>query len=282
MANELSFLDAAMWWLDQGFELLPCQPGSKRLVKGFGLHKQRVVTKDQAAHWWHAGSHANIAAVCQGESFILDFDDLELYTSWAAEVGSLWITYTENTPRGGRHAFYRGAVPRGVTLREGAELKSTCLVAPSVVKGRAYLRGARDIREVDAVKTLSPLSKPGARTPHLLQTIEISEAAAALRARVRVRETSAVDQIKAHFRVLPLLEINVPGFAVFGSGRFVSARCPFHKEGKENHPSMWIDLERQLWGCHACPAHGDVINLVARLRGISNREAIAYLGDLLP
>jgi hypothetical protein len=133
------------------------------------------------------------------------------------------------------------------------------------------------------VQILSSLSEPGARTPHLLRTIEQQQTRVAERVLRSEANASLIDKIKAQFRVLPLLEINIPGFAVAkDSGRFVSARCPFHKDGKEKKPSMWIDLEGQLWGCHACGEHGDVINLYARLKNISNSEAISELGRSLP
>jgi hypothetical protein len=277
---ELAPLDAAAWWLDHGFALLPCQPGSKALVRGFGPHQQRVVSMGQAVHWWGSGSHPNLAVVSDDKAFILDFDDVTLYESWFASIGELAVTYTEHTPRGGRHAFYHGTVPRGITLRDGAELKTNCLVAPSTVDGKSYRRGGQAIRWVDATTILSPLSKPGSPTPHLLRTIELSEAAS--RERERMKQSSRVTQIKAHFRVLPMLEMYVPHFATIGEGRFVTTRCPFHKGGRERNPSMWIDLERQTWGCHACGEHGDVINLYAKLRAITNREAIQHLAELLP
>jgi hypothetical protein len=136
--EELSLLDAATWWLGQGFALLPCQPNSKIMVRGFGPHKQRVVTLEQAEHWWGGASRANLAVVCPEGFFVLDFDDRELLTDWFFGFDNFVITYMEFTPRGGAHAFLKGEVPRGVVLREGVELKTNVLVAPSMVDGRLY------------------------------------------------------------------------------------------------------------------------------------------------
>ena len=39
-------------------------------------------------------------------------------------------------------------------------------------------------------------------------------------------------------------------------------------------PSMWVDTERNLFGCRACDARGDVINFVAMFEGWTVQEAI--------
>jgi len=60
--------------------------------------------------------------------------------------------------------------------------------------------------------------------------------------------------------------------------RFVPAHCPFHDD---KEPSFWIDTDRNLWGCHACGVRGDVINLYARLKGLTNTEAIREMRSTL-
>ena len=50
------------------------------------------------------------------------------------------------------------------------------------------------------------------------------------------------------------------------------ARCPFHDD---RHPSM--KLNRDYFYCFGCGASGDVINLTARLLGLSNSEAAKRL-----
>ena len=49
-------------------------------------------------------------------------------------------------------------------------------------------------------------------------------------------------------------------------------RCPFHKD---RHPSM--KLNEKYFYCFGCGATGDVVNLVARLFGLSNYEAAKKL-----
>jgi DNA primase len=59
-----------------------------------------------------------------------------------------------------------------------------------------------------------------------------------------------------------------------GEGRWRRALCPFHDDHKR---SFWIDTERNLFGCHACDAAGDAINLYSRVHGVTNGDAIREL-----
>jgi len=264
------FLKSAAWWLDHGFLLLPGQPGSKRLVAGFGAHRHKVKTPEAAAEWWGVSSPYNLAVLAGRLKIILDFDDQDLYQAWAAECPKESQTYTERTPSSGYHVFMRGVAPAGVHFKAGVELKSIVLVYPSVISGQRYTAGSGEIRGVDPVEVLSPLSAPGYPTPYVLT---ISQ-----RSKVLVpRDDGVIERIKQTYTVQEVLHGFYPRLALRGQGRFLSARCPFHKAGKENNPSFWIDQERQTWGCHACGEHGDVINLYARLHGITNHESIKRL-----
>lgn len=185
MPDQVSAIEAASWWLEQGYELLPCQPGTRTLVAGFGPRAQKITTREDAERLWRDASDVNLAVACPADHFIIDFSDTALYVLWTIQLGGRGTTYTEVTPRGGRHAFYRGHIPPGVRLVPGAELKDWCLVAPSIVRGVSYQRGVHAIQSIDPGVVLFPLSPSGARTPHLLRGIEITQAAKALRARER-------------------------------------------------------------------------------------------------
>lgn len=48
--------------------------------------------------------------------------------------------------------------------------------------------------------------------------------------------------------------------------QYISAACPFHKEGQERRPSFWINRDHGGWGCFACPERGaDPQRLFTRL-----------------
>lgn len=58
-------------------------------------------------------------------------------------------------------------------------------------------------------------------------------------------------------------------------GRNFWACCPFHVE---RTPSFKVDPERGSFYCFGCGAHGDSIEFIEKLRGLSFREALSYLG----
>jgi hypothetical protein len=253
----------ALWWLKHDFLLLPVQPNTKKLVHGFGMYQDKIQTGERASQWFSEKSLANLAVCGTQTSLILDFDDTDLYKSWASKFPEATRTYTEQTPRGGYHVFahaWQGSL-KGVTLIKGVELKRVVLIYPSVVDNKPYIRGEGDLLKVDAEILLSPLSE----TP-------IAKNAQ----RVDVHDKGYLQKIKSAFSCLDLIQSANPKLKVYrSSNRFVTLPCPFHEDKK---PSFWIDTQRNLWGCHACGVRGDVINLFARLNGITNKEAIREMG----
>ena len=265
-AEENTKEQIALGWLKHDFLLLPVQPNSKRLVPGFGIYQDKIGTPERVSQWFGKKSLANLAVCGTQTSLILDFDDADLYKSWASKFPNEARTYTEQTPGGGYHVFAHawGELLKGVTLIKGVELKRVVLIYPSVIDNKQYIRGEGELLKVDAEILLSPLSE----TP-------ITRNAP----RVGVHDKSYLQKIKSAFSCLDLIQSANPKIKVYGSSkRFVSLPCPFHDD---KEPSFWIDTERNLWGCHACGVRGDVINLYARLKGITNKEAIFEMGKTL-
>lgn len=64
------------------------------------------------------------------------------------------------------------------------------------------------------------------------------------------------------------------GLAVTRKGHEFVALCPFHNE---NTPSFTLNDEKRMFHCFGCGANGDVIDLVAHLRGLAFQEAAAEL-----
>lgn len=52
------------------------------------------------------------------------------------------------------------------------------------------------------------------------------------------------------------------------------ALCPFHPD---RHPSLMFHVQRNIFRCFVCGAHGNTIDLVMRLRGCSFLEACSWL-----
>jgi hypothetical protein len=256
--------DRALFWLEKGFKLLPCQPNSKYLVGGFGQYRSQITSADQAAQWFDDRSRSNMAVVAPDDFYILDFDLISVYAKWA-DTCTAARSYTETSPNEGRHVFLHGTPPHGIQLVKGVEIKQVVLVAPSAIDGRPY-KIAFDQAEIiaeDPVYCLSSLSQPGHATPNFLRADQTRRAVS--------NPLSHIDQIKAHFTISHVLKLYRPEIKFSGRGDFQSCVCPFHRDSK---PSFWFNDSKGLWGCHACNVRGDVINLYARFEAVNVIEAI--------
>jgi hypothetical protein len=268
-----SKLESGLWWLRRGFWLIPVQPGTKRTCAGFGVNLDKIKTSARLREWFNGQSRNNLAVVGWGASIILDFDDINLYKLWAAACPDQARSYTETTPRGGKHVFMWAGrdLPSGLTLRAGVELKRTVLVAPSQVDKKQYQFGTGEILEVNPLVVFSSLSEPGAQSPRLLQNIQTAKDYASGKSLIR--------EIKLKVSPVEVLASERPQIKIQGLGRrWLTCCCPFHSDDK---PSMWIDTERGLWGCHGCGAHGDVINLYAKFQNVTVDSAIRDLAERL-
>jgi len=264
----MSKLDRANFWIENGFTLLPCQPQTKMLVSGFGQYKAKIKDHKNINVWWGKSGGANLAVIAPDDFYILDFDSIAVYALWVDKCPTPAASYTEHTPRGGRHVFLRGTPPQGIKLVSGVELKKVVLVAPSSL-GPNYdykVQIENDFILADPVDTLFSLSQPGHATPYALRA---SQARKPL-----VNPMSHIEQIKSHFTISHVLKTYRPQIAIGGRGDFQSCACPFHKDNK---PSFWFSDSKGLWGCHACNVRGDVINLYARFEAVNVREAISRM-----
>ena len=64
------------------------------------------------------------------------------------------------------------------------------------------------------------------------------------------------------------------GFELKRSSRAFWLSCPFHED---QHPSLKINPERQVFYCFGCGEHGDAITFVQKLHGLSFKDACNYL-----
>lgn len=262
---------AALAWLDRGAAVLPVQPGRKYLVEGFGPFRKRITAADEAFKWFGNGLY-NLA-VCLPDGLIcLDFDSDECFAEWEKTVNpQLQATYQEITPRG-YHLFYRVNLPIRLWLVPGIEIKRVCLVAPSVVKGRTYGRIDYPILQLDDYSPLisSLLSEP----PPQAMPANLSK-----EKNTQGHKTDTIGRVKAAWPVYDLAStLTQLVTSDHGRGRWFKGRCPLHQDRR---PSFWVDAERGLWGCHSCGVRGDVINLYARLNGLTDQEAIKVMAARL-
>lgn len=77
-----------------------------------------------------------------------------------------------------------------------------------------------------------------------------------------------LDEFKSHNRIEDVLASK--GITLRGK----AAKCPFHED---RNASLSVDVNKQLWNCHAGCGGGDVVNLLARYAG---QEPAAYIRSL--
>ncbi|MCG8357074.1 MAG: CHC2 zinc finger domain-containing protein [Kiloniellales bacterium] len=81
-----------------------------------------------------------------------------------------------------------------------------------------------------------------------------------------VREHADFAAVLAHY-----------GVALKGDGPQRSALCPFHRERKG---SFKVNLERRLFNCFGCDAHGNVIDFVMQSDDVDAREAAITVAEI--
>lgn len=268
--SEDNFIAAARW-LRRGFSLLPCQPGTKRIVAGYGPHQKRVTDIDGIERWFE-DREANLA-VCRGQGqIILDFDDPQLYKSWIDRHPIIKTTYTERTPgRGGYHVFLYGNMPEDVKWLSGVEVPHFVMSYPSVVDGKQYAAGEGEILTIDDLGVFSDLSEPGQPTAYIQM---IRQTARSNTKPERIG--SVVDRILESYLITDMVQEVSPELwhKLQHKGRYMIGNCFLHPDHGKH---FYIDIRLNLYGCHKCGAHGDTINLYALLKGIDNHEAIEHL-----
>ena len=268
MEYELFF--TALGWTMNGWGVLPCQPGSKSLVPGYGPYKG-VIKSPGSVGFWFRERGANIAVVCPDDCIILDFDDAELYQLFCEQRPEAAASYTEFTPRGGAHVFLRvGKEYKLTTTLTGLEIKRVALVHPSIVNGLGYqITEGRPLLKIEPKTALDGFCIVKWSNPP-------AEAVSHVQGLPRVQNKAnfgRLAEVKAEWPILDYFTFFEPHLVLTGRGRFRSGLCPWHKDKR---PSLWVDTVRDLWGCHGCKSSGDVINWHMRLKGFASVAAAVY------
>lgn len=164
--------EAAVWYCEHGFGIIPIQPRGKRPLTANGLNDWFNDPED-ARKLWTQRPDLNIAIVCgsaSGNLVVLDFDEdddkdvhgFDTLAEWEDESGELPSTATAITGRGGMHYLYRASKPYHPSVNRdlGVDVRGegSYIVAPPSVhpNGRPYewnkgdAPWERDIAAVDA------------------------------------------------------------------------------------------------------------------------------------
>lgn len=91
---------------------------------------------------------------------------------------------------------------------------------------------------------------------------------------------NVIDQIKQQHPIAPFVAPYTRGLKHSGKGIWFIGFCPFHPHDYKR-PNFWVNTRDGLCNCFVpgCRAEKpmDVINFYARLKGISNLDAIGEL-----
>jgi hypothetical protein len=262
-----SLLDSALFWLSLGVALIPCQPGRKHQIAGFGVYKWRVSTKTEA-RFWFSERRANLALACGGGLLALDFDRLANFATFSKCHPYLCETLTEQTARGGVHLYYlctqadrlrSGPTPGGFEVKAAG---GSVLVAPSVVAGVLYT-------------VITPL--PVMRRDDLADLLGLPFISEVLRPNLEEEGQDFVARCKRSLDILALAQDlqRARGVPVVWkhnpTGEWFYSQCPFH--GPESHPSFMVNVSKGFYKCRSCGERGDALNLYQALHGLPDVQA---------
>ena len=140
-------LAAALRYVELGYAVFPCRPGTKLPATAHGL-LDATTDAAQITAWWRRWPQANIGLACNG-LLVVDIDPDGL--SWPGDDARRQSIKAadcplQQTPRGGFHLVF--GIPTGChwrcsagLLAPGVDVRTNggfIVVAPSVVKGRPY------------------------------------------------------------------------------------------------------------------------------------------------
>jgi hypothetical protein len=274
MLEHFDKLQTSYAWLAWGAELLPIQPQSKKILRGWGSRQRRIRSRSEALFWfdgpWNLGLALVNGWVCA------DFDDLATYETWAAGPGAGAVTYAELTGRGA-HVVWRSAgdIPSGswpekknppdIAMMTGGYV----VIAPSMHPSGNPYRVLVDLPpahlSIDRAVQAFPFLERRAPQVQACQPLSINGG------------HSKIQVIKDRFSIFDeLTAAGAKGWRPAGGA--VVACCPWHPD---KHPSLWVLPHVKIWGCNVpgCPAFGrhDVINVRMLRGGLTAGEAIAQM-----
>lgn len=245
-------------------------------MAGFGFYKNKVES-GQKVRYWFQEHHANLAVVAHPEGgVILDFDQIEVYYQFCNMWPKLAKSYTESTPRTGRHLFLRTTVPipPGLVLVPGIEVLQECLVYPSKVEGLYYrVVVAGEILRGNVLEALQPFLL-GGRDKLPLPPNVIAVGRPVAKKGYKNGNRGFIAALKARWPILDYMRYFEPKLLLTGRGRWLSGLCPWHDD---HTPSLWVDVERNTWGCHTCQIGGDILDWHKRRMGNNITDALCDL-----
>lgn len=268
----------------RGIAVFPVQYRGKRpSVPSWEVYKTTLPDDKQLRQWFP--SNLRNYAVCLGwqNLAVLDFDDMDVWYEWqfwALDNCKLLDTaYRVKTSRG-VHLYFRLEEEQHNLKLPGIDFKKCgYVVGPGSVHPSGHIYAALNDFNLPIVQTLAsvlpaeiyeqavrvdipaPVEVPAAVLPAIGDIWEQAEQETMLDV------LSPVDKIKRRHK----LEHYFPGYKPDHSG-YLHVKCPFHAD---DNPSAWVDVSRQLFGCHSCNFKPmSVIGFYAALHQVDIKTAI--------
>ena len=146
--NQLSKIDAALYYASLGWRVFPLTPGDKTPLLGVRWKDSATTDEVEIRRWWSAVPDANIGWALSRNWFGLDMDQRDDRDGWASYLAAggpespPWPM--QLTPSGGRHLLMRGVPGKNFTRRgqfgglDGRAEGGYLAVAPSVTLEGVY------------------------------------------------------------------------------------------------------------------------------------------------
>lgn len=276
-------LSTALYWLQLGIAVVPLAWKSKTPVVAWKAHQTVLPTEAQVRHWFGAGPR-NLAIVTGWQDLVvLDFDSMDAYSvwaQWASEALAAQVTYRVLTRRG-VHVYVAITEPvHSFKLSGVVEVRSKgqyVAAPPSVHPSGAVYMAANPSAPIVRVETLAEILPEAWIAPAPLLSSARPPVPVLASDVWGCATGDKVARAKQH-RIEAWFRQAQPS----GEGWLLDW-CPFHDDRRAGGtPSLWINTHKQLCGCYSprCSASTkpmDVINVFARLNGVSNAEAIRQL-----
>lgn len=300
----MNLLQTSHYWLQLGIATIPIQFKSKRplanlLPDGKWEPYKKALPSNTELTKWFSSNLRNIGLIVGWNNLVvIDFDDQSTYNKWL-----LWISRKGGYVLEVANRTYQVKTARGIHIyvytkdREvnrklpGIDIKAQggyVLIPPSIHPSGVQYEAIDPMAPIMAIDNLSDVLPADMLVNAALDTEYQNDGVAAIVADVarsicsdpwesalRVPDPTRdmIQQVRQRHNILSYLP---DARRTSRDGRWWRAACPFHED---KNPSFWVDAQRGICGCFGgcTPKALDVIDLYARLAGLSNREAIFYL-----
>jgi hypothetical protein len=258
--------------LDLGIATIPLFYRTKHPEVCWGRYQHTLPSRDLVKTGFRPRRLVNVGILTGWQGLVVvDFDSVEAYLQWSLRVRIPAPTYTVRSSRGVHVYFFLPAAIPSARFT-GGDIKSLgglVLAPPSVhPTGAQYLELTdRPIARVESLEDVLPRElRPAPQHVNATFTAPVDG----------LWPLSLVERI---CQAVPIITYFPDARASGSDGRWLIATCPWHDD---RQPSLRIDTLCRVCSCFAgcTPKAYNVINVHARLNGLTNAEAICALAKV--